>query len=87
MKDEKVILRCDECGTILKVGIPDQDSRGYIWCRGCGLVYEPGHEMGLGFSGLISYMEHKGLNDYIDQAKVTNSINGLARARLFVSKL
>lgn len=87
MKDEKTELRCDECGTILKVGIPDQDSRGHIWCRNCGLVYEPGHEMGLGFTGLVRYMEHEGLNDYIDEAKVINSIQGLAKARLYVSKL
>lgn len=87
MKDEKEILRCDECGTILKIGIPDQDSRGYIWCRNCGLVYDPGHKMGKGFSGLIDYVNRRSLNDYIDDVRFTYQMEGLAKARLMVSKL
>lgn len=87
MKDEKIVLRCDECGEMLKTSIPDQDSRGYVWCRTCGLVYDPGHEMGKGFTGLKDYMFHKGLNDYVDDVTVTYMIKGLAKARLQVAKL
>ena len=87
MKDEKEMLRCDECGEVLKTGIPDQDSRCQVWCRNCGLVYDPGHEMGHGFIGLKDYMLHHGLNDYMDDVRTIFTVEGLARARLYVSKL
>ena len=87
MNDEKVILKCDECGAVLKTGIPDQDSRGYVWCRKCGLVYEPGHEMGHGLSGLIDFMNHDGLNDYVNDVRLIHNMSGLAKARLYVTKI
>lgn len=87
MKDEKEALRCDECGTILKTGIPDQDSRGFVWCRKCGLVYDPSHPMGRGFSGLKDYMIHNGLNNYIDNVRLIYNMEGLAEARLQVATI
>jgi hypothetical protein len=87
MNDKKEVLKCDECGEILKTGIPDQDSRGFIYCRSCGLCYEPGHEMGRGFTGLKDYMIHKGFNDHINNIRLAYKIEGLAKARLMVSKL
>jgi len=87
MKDEKKILKCDECNTILKTGIPDQDSRGFVYCRGCGLCYEPGHVMGRGLRGLNEYMISRGLNDYVGKMRIMFAVGGLAKARLYVSKL
>jgi transcription elongation factor Elf1 len=87
MKDEKEMLRCEECDTILKTGIPDQDSRGYIWCRNCGLVYEPGHPMGHNKSDLIRYAIYEGLQNSIDDIKNICDINNLRDARLIIAKM
>ena len=83
MKD----MKCEECGTVLKTGIPDQDSRGYIWCRKCGLIYDPNHPMGQTINSLLSYASHNGLQNYIDKIRAEAISNGLRSARLMVSKL
>ena len=83
----KNYIICDECDGKMLTNIADQDSRGNIFCSNCGLVYDPGHEMGKGFTGLKDYMLHNGLNDYVDDVTVTYMIKGLASARLQVSKL
>ena len=87
MNSEKKILRCDECGEVLKTGIPDQDSRGYIWCRGCGLVYDPGHEMGHTKSNLIDYAMCEGLQNHIDEIKTICNMYNLRDARLTIAKM
>lgn len=85
-KNKNYII-CDECGGKMLTNIADQDSRGNIFCSNCGLVYNPGHEMGKGFSGLIDYVNHQSLNDYIDDVRLIYQTEGLAKARLMVSKL
>lgn len=83
MNDQKEKLICDECnGMMIKDFI-----RNETYCSKCGLVYDPNHPMHRGLSGLIDYMNHRSLNDYVDDARVTYVIEGLAAARLKVSKL
>ena len=83
MNDKKEVMKCDECGgKLIKDFIRDE-----TYCVKCGLVYEPNHKMGHRISGLLEYMNHNGLQDYIESARVTFTMQGLAAARLFVSKL
>lgn len=85
-ENENYII-CDECGGKMMTNIVDQDSRGYIFCSRCGLVHDPEHEMGYGFGGLIDFMRYKKLNSYIEHVTATFKVEGLAKARLMVSKL
>ena len=83
MKDEKEMVRCDECGSqLVKDFIRDE-----TYCVGCGLVYDPNHKMGRGLIGLIDYMEHYGFKEQIETIRVINSMQGLTQARIAVSKL
>lgn len=83
MKNEKEPLRCDECnGKMIKDFIRDE-----TYCEKCGLVRNPGHPMGKGLSGLISYANYRGLNDHIDDVRLIYQMEGLAKARLMVMKL
>lgn len=83
MKDENEIIECDECGNkLIKDFI-----RNETYCIECGLVYNPGHPMGRGLSGLISYMQSRGLQDYVESILHINSTYGLTKARLEVARL
>ena len=83
MNDKKEEMTCDECGgKLIKDFI-----RSETYCSECGLVWDPIHPMGKGFSGLLSYMGSRGLNDHIESVRVTFTMQGLAAARLMVSKL
>jgi hypothetical protein len=83
MKNKKEISKCDECnGKIIK-----DEIRGEYYCEKCGLVRDPAHAMGRGINGLIDYMFHNRLNDYVDSVRLVFKNEGLAKARLMVSKL
>lgn len=83
MKDEKVIIKCEECGgKIIKDYVRNEN-----YCSKCGLVINNLHLMGHGINGLIQYMNHESLNDYIESVRIMYNMEGLTKARLMVSKL
>ena len=47
---------CDECGADIPMSFADKE-RGFAWCRDCGLVVDPMHEMGRGISGLMTWLK------------------------------
>ena len=83
MEDKKIIVRCDECGgKIVKDYV-----RNESYCDVCGLVIDNLHMMGRGIDGLIQYVNHRSLNDHTEVIRVVYFMEGLAKARLMVSKL
>ena len=77
-------IDCDECGGKMMTHMNDRDNQGNIYCRECGLVYDPEHEMGSGISGLETYMKRNRFTD--NQIKIIRQM-GLKNARLYASKL
>ena len=73
---------CDECGEMILTAFQDKD-HGFSWCRACGLVIDPMHEMGRGISGLMQWLRFYRVKKS-DMQKITREYvqNGLKEARL-----
>ena len=81
-------IYCDECGAKLLTNHSDRDHRGLIYCRSCGLVYDPYHEMGRGIKGLILWLRRNGAAiDMLRRITQVYESSGLRDARLYAVRL
>lgn len=81
-------LQCTECGAALLTHTLDRDKQNYIWCRLCGLVYDPKHRMGSTVKSLLSYMKKKKMSAD-DQRRMHDAYKayGLRAARITVGRI
>ena len=81
-------MKCDECGEKLLTNPIDRDRCDYIYCRRCGLVFEPTHPMGKGIRGLIIWAKGHGASiDTLREIARINRTVGLREARLHAAKI
>ncbi len=75
-------IGCDECGADIPMSFADRD-HGFVWCRRCGLIVDPMHEMGRGISGLMKWLKFYKISKS-DMQKITKiyMIENLRSARL-----
>lgn len=87
-KDTIARFSCKECGAGLLTHPLDKDKAIYIWCRQCGLVYDPKHSMGKTIKTLIRYMKKKEF-DHDERKHVMGAYDayGLRAARIMTGKI